>query len=399
MTKVALSGLPKNEALLLKVLLYPYRVELSGEEDCSDLTICRGTCTDLRKPQIRISGGLDAQRDHAKLEYHGNGIVELPSELISACSTRLETVRNPKIALTYALSTRLPFRYNKLPTGIRNRLLSTRMADIDLAGHFALETARRILLDAFALLGFRLTRKNPPSLLVTHDIETERGLRRAPYLKEIENDLGVKSTWFVPSHDYPIDRTIAAKLADNSVIGSHDIKHDGQLIQIRKRSKLVERLMASRQRLGEIFGQEVRCFRAPLLQFSSEILSALKEAGYSSDFSLPCWEMIYPPTMSGFGIECVQAFEMEEIVETPLTMFQDHQLLNLMGMNFDEAIKLWLEQARLIRSFEGDHVLLIHPDYSFSQELGAYKRLLISLLELNSRSDHSPALEKSSECV
>lgn len=372
----------------MRLLLYPYHADLT-EEDRSDLVICRGACTDLRKPQIKISGALDARDDHKRLEYHGNEIVELPSELISTCSTKLETVRNPKISMTYTLSTRLPFRYNKLPAGIRNRLMSTRIADIDLSGHFALEIARRILLEAFALLGFRLTRKNPPSLLVTHDIETERGLQRAPSLKEIENDLGVKSTWFVPSHDYTIDRTIAAKLADSSVIGSHDTKHDGQLIQIRERSKLVERLMASRQRLREVFGQEVRCFRAPLLQFSSEILSALRDAGYSSDFSLPCWEMIHPPTMSGFGIECVQAFEMEEIVETPLTMFQDHQLLNVMGMNVDEAIKLWLEQARLIRSFEGDLVLLIHPDYRFSDNLKEYRELLTKLLEI--QREHVPS--------
>jgi peptidoglycan/xylan/chitin deacetylase (PgdA/CDA1 family) len=364
------------------------------EEERSDLVICRGACTDLGKPQIRISGALHARDDYAKLEYHGNGIVELPSELINACSKRLEAARNPKIALTYAFSTRLPFRYNKLPSSIRNRLLSTRIASMDFSEHFTLERARRILLEAFALLGFRLIRKNPPSLLVTHDVETERGLRRAPSLKEIENDLGVKSTWFVPSHDYPIDSTIAAKLANNSVIGSHDIKHDGQLIQIRNRSKLVERLIASRDRLKEIFGQEIRCFRAPFLQFSSEILSALRDAGYSSDFSLPCWEMIYPPTMSGFGIECVQAFEMEAIVETPLTMVQDHQLLNVMGMNVDESIKLWLEQARLVRSFEGDLVLLIHPDYSFSRELEAYRKLLISLIELNSHSDQSPAIRQ-----
>jgi peptidoglycan/xylan/chitin deacetylase (PgdA/CDA1 family) len=313
---------------------------------------------------------------------------------MTACSTRLETVRNPKIASIYALSTRLPFRYNNIPAGIRNRLLGARIADIDLSGHFGLETTRRILLEAFALLGFRLTRKNPPSLLVTHDIETERALRRAPSFKEIESDLGVKSTWFVPSHDYPIHRAIAAELAENSVIGSHDIKHDGQLIQIRERSKLVGRLMASRKRLEGIFGREIRCFRAPLLQFSGEILSALKDAGYSSDFSLPCWEMVYPPTMSGFGIECVQSFEMEGIVETPLTMFQDHQLLNVMGMNVEEAIRLWLEQARLIRSFEGDLVLLIHPDYLFSRELDAYRRLLISLIELNSHSDQSSAIRQ-----
>jgi peptidoglycan/xylan/chitin deacetylase (PgdA/CDA1 family) len=260
------------------------------------------------------------------------------------------------------------------------------MADVDLSRHFLMETARKILIEAFTQLGFRLARKKPPSLLVTHDIDTERGLRKAPAFKDIEDNLGVRSIWFVVSHAYPIGGSIAARLADNSVIGSHDIKHDGRLLQIRKHSELVHRVRESKQRLEEVFGQEISFFRAPLLQFSSEIMSALKEAGYSSDFSLPCWEPIYPPTMSGFGIECAQAFEMKGIVETPLTLFQDHQVLNLMGMSVDEAIKLWLDQARLIRSFEGDIVLLIHPDYSFSRDPDAYRRLLISLLELNSDS-------------
>lgn len=348
--------------------------------------ICRDACTKSRKPQIRISAQLHARNGHTKLEYQGNGVVELPYELINACSTKLEAVKKPKIGLAYGLSTSLPFRYDLLPAGIRNRLLGTRMADSDLSGHFALETARKILFEAFAQLGFRLARKNPPSLLVTHDIETERGLRRASALKDIEDDLGVRSTWFVVSHEYPIDRSIAARLADNSVIGSHDIRHDGRLVQIRKRSELARRLGESRKRLEEVFEQEVRCFRAPLLQFSSEILSALKEAGYRTDFSLPCWEPIYPPTMSGFGIECAQTFEMEGIVETPLTMFQDHQVLNLMGMDVDEAIKLWLEQARLIRSFDGDIVLLIHPDYSFSENLNEYRELLTRLLEIQKES-------------
>lgn len=390
-TTAALSGLPKNEALLLGLLLYPYRVELSEEEDRSDLVIYRGTCSDSGKPQIRISARLDAGDHDPRPKSDGNGVVELPSDLISTCSTKLETVNNLRVGLGYALSTRLPFRYNGLPVSIRNRLLRTRMADSDLSRHFVMEIARRILIEAFTELGFRLARKKPPSLLVTHDVETERGLRRATALKDVEDDLNISSTWFVASHEYPINGSIAARLADNSVIGSHDIKHDGRLIQIRKRSELVQRMRESRQRLEEVFGQEVRCFRAPLLQFSRGIISALNEAGYRFDFSLPCWEPIYPPTMSGFGIECAQAFEMKGVVETPLTLFQDHQVLNLMGMNVDEAIKLWLKQARLIRSFEGDIVLLIHPDYSFSDNLKEYRELLTKLLEIQMEPSFPPS--------
>jgi len=57
-----------------------------------------------------------------------------------------------------------------------------------------------------------------------------------------------------------------------------------------------------------------------------------------------------------------------------------------MGLSIDETIKLWLEQARLIRSLDGDLVLLIHPDYSFSQNLEKYRELLSKLLELQRES-------------
>ena len=85
--------------------------------------------------------------------------------------------------------------------------------------------------------------------------------------------------------------------------------------------------------------------------------------------------------MSGVGVESVQKFEIDGVVETPLTLFQDHQLLNVLRMNTSEAIKLWVELAKLIHSLDGDIVLLIHPDYTFSRDLPRYRKLLGSLLE------------------
>ena len=247
-----------------------------------------------------------------------------------------------------------------------------------------METARKILIEAFAQLSFHLERKNPPSLLVTHDVDTERGLRRASALKDIEDDLNVSSIWFVVSNEYPIDRSIAARLAENSVIGSHDIKHDGKLLRIRKRPELVQRMRESRQKLGRGFRTRNQMLPSPPATVQQRNHFCLKRGRVQVlIIHFHAGKLVYPPTMSGFGIECAQAFEMEGIVETPLTLFQDHQVLNLMDMNVDEAIKLWLEQARLIRSFEGDIVLLIHPDYSFSNDLKRYRELLTKLLEIH----------------
>jgi len=257
--------------------------------------------------------------------------------------------------------------------------------DANLSQHLAIEKARKMLVDAFEALGLRLQRKSRPSLLITHDVDTEKGLEKALSLKAVEDKLDLQSTWFLPSEQYRIPRDIAKSLAAGSTIGSHDLEHDSRLIHCRDHGRLVERLRKSKLRLETIFDTEVRCFRSPLLQFSSWIVSGLKAAGYELDFSLPCWEPVHPQTMGGFGIESVQPFEIDGVVEIPLTLFQDHQVLNVMGFNTHQATKFWYEQAELIRSFGGDIVLLVHPDYSFSKDLDQYKRLLQSLSELQMR--------------
>jgi len=87
--------------------------------------------------------------------------------------------------------------------------------------------------------------------------------------------------------------------------------------------------------------------------------------------------------MSGFGVESLLPFEINGVVEFPLTLFQDHQVINVLGMSPREGIRFWIEQAKLVRSFEGNIVILIHPDYYFAQDLQAYRHLLCSLLEVD----------------
>jgi hypothetical protein len=382
-TSVGLSGFSGEETETLGHLLYPYRVHLTQDTGGAELIVCREACLDDNKPQLRIPIQSHASSLRKKvLKSEANGIVDVPFDLVQTCTRKMRMVMRPRIAPIYSISTRLPLQYNWFPSGLRNRILRLRRIDSDLSRHLEIEVARKVLIEAFRCLGFELQRKRPPSLLVTHDVDTEKGLGRALSLKSVEQDVQISSIWFLPSHEYAIDKSVAIDLADSATIGSHDVRHDGRLIHIRKHQALLERLSASRLRLEQIFEKEVTCFRSPLLQFSEELISGLSICGYRSDFSVPCWEPLHPVTMTGFGIESVQSFEKHGVVEIPLTLFQDHQVLTMMGMNTREAVKLWIEQARLIREFDGEIVLLVHPDYAFSQDLEGYKTLLASLMEI-----------------
>lgn len=375
------SGFPEDQLGVLRLLLYPYRVEFAKDTAASDIVICRDSKSDPAKPAIRLVKNSNTTFDGYPRD-HGNGLVDVPFDLIGTCLERCQRVRNPRIAFAYMLATSLPFQYNSVPQSIRDLFLGAQAIDSTLLDHITIEKARRTLKRAFHLLGFPLERKKPPSLLITHDIETSKGFRGALTLKDIDDKLGVKATWFLCSDEYEIPRPIARELADGATIGSHDVRHDGRLVRIRKDEELVKRLVQSRLRLEDIFEVEVQCFRAPLLQSSHRIVSGLSKACYRYDFSLPSWEPAYPLTGTGFGIESLQGFEADGIVRVPLTLFQDHQLLNVLRLSVDDCIKLWVEQAKLISSFEGDLVLLVHPDYSFSREPSKYEDLLASLLEI-----------------
>jgi hypothetical protein len=253
----------------------------------------------------------------------------------------------------------------------------------DLSSHILIENTRKVIKDAFRDLGFALNRKRSPSLVITHDVDTARGLEYAHELKAVEARLNLSSIWFLVTEAYDLDARLLRDLADGSTIGSHDTKHDGKLIQIHNKNDLVKRLKRSRSKLESIIDKPVDSFRSPLLQFSAEILSGLAEANYKKDFSAPTWEPSHPSTMSGFGVETVQPFEIGGILEVPLTLTQDHQVMNVLGLNTREATKFWVQQARFVRSIDGDIVLLVHPDYDFAQHPEDYQTLLEQLVSVN----------------
>jgi hypothetical protein len=394
-SRVCVIGFDVPEIQIIRNLLYPFRIEYVDSPDRSDVTICRGlslpkNVSDWKK--LVIIPTVDSSK--VVSENEKNGILILPFDIVSACLEKFEAVMNPRISMTYKISTRLPFDYNIVPSSIRSQLLKTQRQssiDSDLLRHLSTEIARRKLVESFADLGLMLERKNPPSIIVTHDIDSEKGLERASALKKIEDDFGISSTWFVVAGEYSIPNQIARYLAEGySEIGSHDMKHDGRLIHIKRQEELVNRLKNSKETLEQTFeGKKVTSFRAPLLQFNSRIISALERAGYESDFSLPCWEPVHPSTMQGFGVESACQFEINGVIEHPLTLFQDHQVLKVLGISTSKAIRFWMEQLGVIRAFDGDVVFLIHPDYSFADDLESYRKLIewISFLKTQEQVD------------
>ena len=291
-------------------------------------------------------------------------------DLVEEFKHKLEQKLNVKPSLLYKLVVCNVVPYRAVPPAIRNLLLRTRKASLD--NYIEKLELERIRKEFMKRIG---AQKLQPMYLITHDIDTEKGLRRALKLKKVEDKYGVKSIWFIPTGEYKLDKKIVKELAEDHEIGSHDVKHDGKLILLEK-EEIVKRLKESKKLLEQIIEKEVKWFRAPLLQHNMKIIQAIKEAGYKYSSTSPAWEPVHPVTMKPYGVELLDPVKVNDVIEIPVTLPQDHQMLHVIGLSSKKSVEKWMN---MINELNETAVLLIHPDY----ELNAnhYKNIVKALVE------------------
>jgi hypothetical protein len=143
------------------------------------------------------------------------------------------------------------------------------------------------------------------------------------------------------------------------------------------KEKLVKRLSSAKETLERIVQQPINGFRAPVLQHNETILAGISEAGYTYDTSVPTWEPKHPYTMKPHGIGTLYPLNMGGITEVPLTLPQDHQLLNVLGLAPEEVLKTWAIMASAIRDLGGICMFLVHPDYELADgDASLYEELV-----------------------
>jgi hypothetical protein len=215
--------------------------------------------------------------------------------------------------------------------------------------------------------------------LITHDVDSRKGLDHALAVKKIEEKYDVASTWFVPSNHYPLDSNVLSALGNHGEIGSHDTEHDGKLASMHGTS-LTKRLQESKTALEKLSGCKVNGFRAPLLQHTFPMLEGLKEAAFLYDSSAPTFEPNHPRTMGPHGVGTVYPLKVGGILEIPLTIIQDHQLLYTLGLKSAQVIDFWRETAVFVRALGGLCVALCHPEYDLlTNDLSLYENFLNDL--------------------
>jgi len=311
--------------------------------------------------------GLDLITEYAKLVH--DGFEEIPSR-------------------RFSLVAKLPFSYQSIPSFIRKRSFRSEkgLSDMTEENLGPVECLRTVFLASLVRIAGPIPRigfwrrGKTYALSVTHDVETNAGLEKgAKRLMQVEETLKIRSTWNIPSDRYPLTPSALTMLARNGEIGAHDTRHDGRLIFLNAEEKK-RRLASCRARLERLVDQRIRGFRAPLLQHNIDLAEALYNAGFEFDSSCPSWEILSPTSLHSHGVGTIFPFYMRNILEIPVSLPQDHQLIRVAGQTPSAAVDLLLKLATWIRGVGGACILLIHPDYEFAEAENKreYERLLES---------------------
>ena len=346
----------------------------------------RATLHEFSSPNLEKKM-LDGGHNAILYRIHGSNVYVLAVDLIAEYRKLFIESMNENPNWKFSLVTRMPFSYNLIPSKIRNRAFKTKqdLASVREEIYGPVECLRLIFLASIVIASpdpvpiIRFWRRGKSyALAISHDVETQLGLEDgAGRLFEVEKELGIRSTWNIPSDRYPLSSQLLISLATNGEVGAHDTKHDGKLLFTTGKAKL-ERVRRCKERLERLSGREVQGFRAPLLQHSLALVEALGEADYDYDSSMPSWEPLSPTSLKPHGVGTVFPFMISDTVEIPVSMPQDHQLMRAGRLKVYEAVDYLLKLSAWIKNNGGACVLLVHPDYEFSQEagLGEYRRLL-----------------------
>ncbi len=194
------------------------------------------------------------------------------------------------------------------------------------------------------------------ALVLTHDVDTHRGVRYCRRMLEIERHLGFRSGVFFVAERYPIPDDLRDDIVSyNCEVGVHGLKHDGKLyhsdVEFQTRAIRIRQYLTKWNAVG---------FRSPAMHHRLDLLGTLGTEYDCSTFDVDPFEpqpdgmnTIFPFWISGTG-------DHSGYVELPYTIPQDFTVFILLRQR---GIDLWKRKLDWIAERGGMALLITHPDY------------------------------------
>lgn len=194
------------------------------------------------------------------------------------------------------------------------------------------------------------------ALVLTHDVETKKGVKKCSQLAEVEERLGFRSSFDFVSGDYKVPAELRQDLTDRGFeIGVHGLHHDNN--PFRSKSIFQKQSVKINHRLKE-WGAVG--FRSPSMYHDLELLHHLDIEYDASTFDTDPFE----PQPDGMGT--IFPFwvpnndHQKGYVELPYTLPQDFLLFILLQ---ERNIDIWKKKLDWIADRGGMALVITHPDY------------------------------------
>ena len=193
------------------------------------------------------------------------------------------------------------------------------------------------------------------ALVLSHDVDTEAGRKKAKYLAEKEIELGFRSTFnFVPER-YSTPEDLRLWLVQNGFeVAVHGLIHDGKLFSSReifqKRAKRINQYLDAWGAVG---------FHSPSMHRNLDWIHELNIEYDQSTFDTDPFEP-QPDGVSTIFPFWVSNKNGGGYVELPYTLAQDHALFIILK---EKDISIWKQKLDWIVSKGGMALLNTHPDY------------------------------------
>ena len=211
---------------------------------------------------------------------------------------------------------------------------------------------------------------------MTHDVETEIGLKFSQELMGINDSFGIKSSFqLIPAARYVVSERDLSSMKDRGFeVNVHDLKHDGHLYDD------YQTFQTSATQINQ-FGAKFQSkgFRSAILYRNQEWFGALD---FSYDMSVPNVGHLDPQRG---GCCTVMPYFIGDLLEIPVTATQDYTLFHVLGTY---SLDLWRQQISQIMQAHGLVSFIVHPDYLDTPEARAtYATLLEHLSTLRAEAD------------
>jgi hypothetical protein len=193
------------------------------------------------------------------------------------------------------------------------------------------------------------------SLVLTHDVDTARGVARCESLMALERELGFRSSFNFVARDYPLPVQLRHSLTrEGFEVGVHGLEHNRKLY--RSQSAFAEHAKCINCYLKE-WGAVG--FRSPCVYHNFDWLHGLDISYDASSFDTDPFEPQSDPLGTIFPVYQATV-PGREYVELPYTLPQDFTMFILFR---EKNIRIWQEKLRWIADHGGMALLITHPDY------------------------------------